>query len=274
VLYEAGDDAEGQRAVAQVVINRARHPAFPKSICGVVFQGSERRTGCQFTFTCDGALNRRWSPAAWERARGIAIDMLTGATFPQVGLATHYHTDWVRPYWSPTLEKLAQVGTHLFFRWPGGWGGPGAYGAEPNGQEPVIAKLAALSTVHSAGSSNAGLIVPSDTEVAPATLTAAVRAIVPRRDVELGDTIILRLDGGQSPTSYPALAQAACAGRSYCKVMGWSDPTLAPSGREMSDAARAGMSFSYLRDEARGLERALWNCDQFNRESRTQCMRR
>ncbi|MCZ3110870.1 cell wall hydrolase, partial [Acinetobacter baumannii] len=58
VLYEAGDDAVGQRAVAQVVINRVRHPAFPKTICAVVFQGSDRATGCQFTFTCDGALVR------------------------------------------------------------------------------------------------------------------------------------------------------------------------------------------------------------------------
>ena len=65
MIYEAGDDAKGQQAVGQVIINRARHPAFPKSICGVVFQGSERTTGCQFTFTCDGALNRRYSDAAW-----------------------------------------------------------------------------------------------------------------------------------------------------------------------------------------------------------------
>ena len=274
VLYEAGDDAEGQRAVAQVVINRARHPAFPKSICGVVFQGSERTTGCQFTFTCDGALNRRWSDAAWERARGIAIDMLNGATFPQVGLATHYHTDWVRPYWSPTLDKLAQVGTHLFFRWPGSWGAPGAYGGQLNGQEPVIAKLAALSPVHAAGAAEAGLVVPTATEVTPAAVSAAVSAVLPRRNVQLGDTIILTLDRAQPAASFPALAQAACGTRAYCKVMGWTNPALAPASEEMSDLARAAMSFSYLRDEGRNLERALWNCEEFARESAAQCMRR
>ncbi|MGO1303857.1 MAG: cell wall hydrolase, partial [Sphingomonas parapaucimobilis] len=73
VLYEAGDDARGEQAVAQVVLNRLRHPAFPKTVCGVVFEGQERSTGCQFTFTCDGALTK-WQPpeAAWTRARQIA----------------------------------------------------------------------------------------------------------------------------------------------------------------------------------------------------------
>src|SRR3546814_8953065 len=72
MLYEAGDDSKCQLAVGQVVINRVRHPAFPKSICEVVFQGSDRATGCQFTFTCDGALARRYSDAAWKRAQDNA----------------------------------------------------------------------------------------------------------------------------------------------------------------------------------------------------------
>jgi spore germination cell wall hydrolase CwlJ-like protein len=103
--YEAGDDAKGQRAVAQVIINRMRHPAFPKTICGVVFQGSERSTGCQFTFTCDGAMLRYSpSPAAWQRARDVARMALNGSVYRPVGYATHYHTNWVVPYWSASLE--------------------------------------------------------------------------------------------------------------------------------------------------------------------------
>ncbi|KEY99004.1 SleB-like protein, partial [Sphingomonas sp. BHC-A] len=116
-LYEAGDDAVGERAVAQVVLNRVRHPAFPKTVCGVVFQGQERATGCQFTFTCDGALARAPTQAAWERARDIARSALAGKVYRPVGYATHYHTDWVVPYWSGSLDKIASVGTHLFFRW-------------------------------------------------------------------------------------------------------------------------------------------------------------
>ena len=118
VYYEAGSESSvGQRAVAQVVLNRVRHPAYPHSVCGVVFQGSERTTGCQFTFTCDGSLVRR-SPSekAWERAQSIAELALRGVVDPSVGLATHYHTDWVVPNWSGSLDKIAQIGSHLFFR--------------------------------------------------------------------------------------------------------------------------------------------------------------
>ncbi len=273
VLYEAGDDATGQRAVAQVIINRARHPAFPKSICGTVFQGSERRTGCQFTFTCDGALRRRYSDTAWARARGIAIDALNGAVYRPVGLATHYHTDWVRPYWSPSLEKLAQVGTHLFFRWPGFWGSPGAYRGLGNGQEPMQAGLAHLSPVHAGAGILPEYAAPT-VIVSDAAVAAAIAAVVPRQNRMLGDTIILTLERGQTPDTFPALAEAACGTRAYCKVMGWTNPQLIPATEDMSAMARASMSFSYLRDEQRGLERALWNCDEFARNQTAQCMRR
>ena len=84
-LYEAGDDAVGERAVAQVVLNRVRHPAFPTTVCGVVFQGQERTTGCQFTFTCDGALARSPTQAAWERAREMARSALAGKVYKPVG---------------------------------------------------------------------------------------------------------------------------------------------------------------------------------------------
>jgi spore germination cell wall hydrolase CwlJ-like protein len=150
-IYEAGDDAVGEQAVAQVVLNRVRHPAFPKSVCGVVFQGQERRTGCQFTFTCDGALARTPSPAAWTRAQTIAKAALAGAVFRPVGLATHYHTDWVVPYWSASLDKTAKVGTHLFFRWTGWWGTPPAFQTAAGGAEPVIGRIARLSLAHRDG---------------------------------------------------------------------------------------------------------------------------
>lgn len=277
VLYEAGDDAEGQRSVAQVIINRARHPAYPKTICGVVFQGSERSTGCQFTFTCDGALNRRYSSDAWNRARATALGMLSGEVYRPVGLATHYHTDWVHPVWSSSLEKLARVGTHLFFRIPGHWGSASVQQLTIADSEPAIARLAPLSPVHAASSSMPELALMLEggemPEVTPAAVTAAVSNVIPRGNVQLGDTIILTLDRDQA-ASFAALAEAACGDRAYCKVMGWTNPALMPVAENMSGLSRAAMSFSYLRDEQRGLERALWNCDEFARDSTTQCMRR
>ena len=120
VYYEAASETpEGQRAVAQVVLNRVRDPRFPPSVCGVVYQGSERGTGCQFTFTCDGALQRIPAPSAYERARLIAIAALSGRVEPNVGLATHYHTRQVVPYWRSDLVKLRTVGAHIFYGWQG-----------------------------------------------------------------------------------------------------------------------------------------------------------
>lgn len=119
VYYEArNQSADGQRAVAQVVLNRVRHPSYPNSVCGVVFQGSERVTGCQFTFTCDGSMYNGIEPGAWERAEQIARAALSGSVYRPVGLALNYHTNSIRPYWAPSLERQAVIGAHVFYRRP------------------------------------------------------------------------------------------------------------------------------------------------------------
>jgi len=151
VYYEAGNqDENGERAVAQVVLNRVRHPAFPGSVCGVVYEGSTRPTGCQFTFTCDGSLNRQPDAAGWRRAMSIAQQALTGAVYAPIGWATHYHADYVVPYWAATMAKNAVVGAHLFYRWAGGWGQPAVFSKTYAGHEPNAAALrtAALSVPH------------------------------------------------------------------------------------------------------------------------------
>ena len=116
VYYEArGESARGQAAVAQVVMNRVSHPAFPKTVCGVVFQGAGR-SGCQFSFACDGSMKRRREAGAWERARDVAKRALIGAAGAQVGRATHFHTTAVSPVWAPSMLRVAQVGTHVFYK--------------------------------------------------------------------------------------------------------------------------------------------------------------
>lgn len=156
VYYEAGSqDSDGQRAVAQVVLNRVRHPAFPASVCGVVYQGSTRTTGCQFTFTCDGSLQRRPSADGWARARKIAEAALAGYVFKPVGYATHYHADYVVPYWASSLAKNAVIGAHIFYRWAGGWGRPAAFAQryakhEPNAQALRSAALTAEASTETA----------------------------------------------------------------------------------------------------------------------------
>jgi len=139
IYYEAGfEPLDGRRAVAQVVLNRLRHPAFPKTICGVVYEGSDKRV-CQFSFTCDGSLGRAPAAGAWREARAVAKAALAGAVDRAVGMATHYHTDWVSPYWAPRLTKLVQVGAHIFYRWPGSWGMPGAFSGRYAGLESMPA---------------------------------------------------------------------------------------------------------------------------------------
>ena len=151
VYYEAGNqDENGERAVAQVVLNRVRHPAFPASVCGVVYEGSTRPTGCQFTFTCDGSLNRQPDADGWKRAIKVADEALSGSVYGPVGWATHYHADYVLPYWASTLAKNAIVGAHLFYRWAGAWGQPAVFTQSYLGREPNAAALrtAALTAVH------------------------------------------------------------------------------------------------------------------------------
>lgn len=268
MLYEAGDDTKGQRAVAQVVINRARHPAFPRSICAVVFQGSERATGCQFSFTCDGALNRRYSDAAWRRARDGANLALSGSVDPAVGLATHYHTDWVRPYWSDSLEKIAAVDTHLFFRWPGFWGTPAAFRGGVSEVEPGEAKMAPLSPAHAA-------LLPGEVPGSGMGVAIGDPKVITGAGTALGrDSIYVVLDRKAAPESFIMLALRLCGERAFCKFMGWTNPMFKPEGEIVNDTSRDAMSFSYLRDEKSGFEKALWNCAEFSRDDTRECMRR
>ena len=140
IYYEAASEPDdGQRAVAQVVLNRVAHPSYPNTVCGVVYQGSERSTGCQFSFTCDGSLARVPSRFFWERARNVAVAALSGYVYTPVGLATHYHTFAVHPYWSPKLINVANIGAHRFFRFPGRAGEAATFRFAYLGGEPMAA---------------------------------------------------------------------------------------------------------------------------------------
>ncbi len=113
--------------MAQVVLNRVRHPAFPASVCGVVYEGSTRQTGCQFTFTCDGSMAPRADGLELGTGRARSPRRrLPASVYAGVGNATHYHANYVVPYWAASQAKTAVIGAHLFYRWSGGWGQPTA----------------------------------------------------------------------------------------------------------------------------------------------------
>jgi hypothetical protein len=139
VYYEAALEPDnGQAGVAQVVLNRVRDPNYANTVCGVVFEGAERVTGCQFSFTCDGSLAQAPVGWAWDRARKVAERALNGAVAQDVGTATHYHADYVHPWWAPTVAKVTQIGAHIFYRWKGVYGETAAFRKTYNGREPAI----------------------------------------------------------------------------------------------------------------------------------------
>ena len=137
VYYEArGESPTGQAAVAQVVLNRVRHPAFPKTVCGVVFQGAHVGDTCQFSFACDGSMDRPREPGAWRQARTVAARALSGFVMPSVGNATHFHVAGLQPDWGPSLMRVAQIGLHVFYRFGGHAGAPDSFTAKAHPSAP------------------------------------------------------------------------------------------------------------------------------------------
>ena len=119
IYYEARSEPRvGQLAVADVVLNRKRSALYPNSICEVVFQGAERRTGCQFSFTCDGAMQARLNKRKWKASQDLAGAVLAGVRAPVSRNATHYHATYVTPYWAKSLTPTATIGTHKFYKFP------------------------------------------------------------------------------------------------------------------------------------------------------------
>lgn len=242
IYYEAArEPVDGQRAVAQVVLNRVRHPAYPSSVCGVVYQGSERDTGCQFTFTCDGSLARAPMRSYWDRARKIAHEALLGYVHAPVGNATHYHTNYVVPYWASSLKKSAVIATHIFYRWAGGWGLPAAFGQRYAGKEAdpyalKSASLAAEARDQATPDTPAEIVVQAKQELPP-ELAKLV-------DSELGAKgearITMRIPQG-NPNSKESLAQLdkAMASRNLQWGLTGEDPKAAPQKAFGKDKAAA-----------------------------------
>ncbi len=284
VLYEAGDDTVGQSAVAQVVLNRVRHPAFPSTVCGVVYQGSTRSTGCQFTFTCDGSLRRAMSDTAWRRARNVAQGALAGQVDRTVGLATHYHTDWVYPYWSPSLRKLARVGTHLFFGWPGNWGARSAFRNAYRGNEAQFGSANAAPGI--AGSDEDGAFAAPVRESgilglpqAPAKLPAGMGA-VPLYGNKLrlsgsdGHSFGLLSPPGMSASQVVNAALSLCGQPGPCRVNAWGNEDDIPASYPLPALTRATMVFEYVRSGAGGAATIRFDCSRFPNKDPKACLDR
>lgn len=216
VYYEAASEsAEGQAAVAQVVLNRLRHPLFPKTVCGVVLEGSKLPTGCQFSFTCDGSLARQPSQAGWIQARRVAARALGGYVVKSIGEATHYHTMWVVPYWQPSVVKLTQIGAHIFYRWQGDAGLPSAFRQRYAGMEEqppaILGFVGEFATT-------APPVVTAATAATPATPTPVVAAAasVPEPTLQVADLT--------APKGAPVVVGAPTTGPTLTTSSSWFGP--------------------------------------------------
>lgn len=125
IYFEArGEPLRGQQAVAQVVVNRLKNPAYPKTVCGVVYQNKNKRNRCQFSFACDGIRDTVRQGEAWDTAQKLAGQVLASEIEPlaEVGAATHYHATYVRPRWARKMRKMQKIGHHIFYKTKnGGW---------------------------------------------------------------------------------------------------------------------------------------------------------
>lgn len=276
-IYEAGGSADDQSPVMQVILNRVRHPAFPKSVCGVVFEGSERQTGCQFSFTCDGSM-LRWRPSAqtYSAAKERANAMLDGNIDRRVGLATHYHTDWVVPYWSASLVKITAVRTHLFFRWGGFWGNPAAFASQASAQEPAVPVLAAWSSAHIAkgelGSEviNAALGQTSVNDT-PGTDTPQLGGSTASQFPPPSAPLQLTLRG-PTPGRWALDALELCGSRPECRVVGWVDQAQAPRALGADAIVVTPPDFVFVQVLRNRVRQPYWDCKRWSQAATSRCL--
>lgn len=124
IYFEArGEPVKGQQAVAQVILNRVKNPAYPGSVCGVVYQNKWKRNRCQFSFACDGKRDTIRSKKHYRIAKEVANDAIDGKVWlKSVGSSSHYHADYVWPRWRRHMYRLVKIGRHIFYRTKnGGW---------------------------------------------------------------------------------------------------------------------------------------------------------
>jgi spore germination cell wall hydrolase CwlJ-like protein len=187
IYYESRNEPlAGQLAVAEVISNRMRDHRYPDTACGVVFQGATRTTGCQFTFTCDGALGRKPKGTAWEQAQEIAAHVLMNLAEDRTGGATHYHATYVDPVWSAGLIKTDKIGLHVFYRFPRGseWAKVRSASASRSAPAPVVAEAEtkdlnaeSLSVLREATADEMRVAAKVEASAAPATVTTSTRTI-------------------------------------------------------------------------------------------------
>ncbi|MEX3010078.1 cell wall hydrolase [Hoeflea sp. TYP-13] len=128
IYHEArGEPFAGQFAVGITILNRVRSNAYPNTVCGVVYQNAAKLNRCQFSFACDRLSDLPGNPAVFKQSLQAAEftsnikssldhDLVAGSPYKMLNVMTHYHRYDVRPVWSKKLDRLVQIGDHVFFK--------------------------------------------------------------------------------------------------------------------------------------------------------------
>lgn len=131
IYYEAGNQSFiGKMAVAQVILNRVRSNHYPNTICNVVHQGPVSqwwldnygkvvpiKHKCQFSYYCDGKEEVPYQGKSWNDSVLSAMMIIDNSFLKDItDGATHYHADYVSPYWSKKLTRTVTIDNHLFFK--------------------------------------------------------------------------------------------------------------------------------------------------------------
>jgi spore germination cell wall hydrolase CwlJ-like protein len=268
--YEAGNDPSGQRAVIQVVLNRLRHPSFPKTVCGVVFQGSERKTGCQFSFTCDGSMARRLpSTSNWVRARTLSENAVNGAVDTAVGQATHFHADYVAPWWGPKLEQISKIGSHIFYGWHG------TQGALSSANWLIAREALPEQLPAGTRPSNPELDTGMSTQLALDTgddFAHGIPSIANLKVMELTRATLIQVDANGPSGRWALSAMEKCSARVSCQIVGYGQPEQIDHNRALPGSAMDRPLFLFIRDKASGMDLALWDCERVERNNSAQCL--
>lgn len=114
VYHESrGQPTLGQQAVASVVLRRVQVRRWGNSICSVVVEPK------QFSYmTGPTSFPAIRDMDSWYKAIAVAIRTMVDGPAPEVAGADHYHATYVHPDWGPTMNVVARIGDHIFYRDP------------------------------------------------------------------------------------------------------------------------------------------------------------
>ena len=141
------------------------------------------------------------------------MEALAGHVFAPVGHATHYHADYVLPYWADSLDKTIQIGRHIFYRLRGSVGDGRSFFQHYAGVEPPIpapgpaAVMAAAPPTTAEQQQLAKVLIGEDSKgTAPEGEKVALAATPLLADAAHATLIV---DDGKAPNTAPKRAKSS-----------------------------------------------------------------